>query len=482
MSSEQTYDVVIVGAGLSGIGAAYHLQTQCPDRSYIILEARASIGGTWDLFKYPGIRSDSDMYTFGFSFKPWQNPQSIADGPSILEYINETADQFGIRQNIQFNRRVVAAAWSSGDQRWALTVESPDKEKQIVTSRFLFMCSGYYDYEQGYQPTFPNQDAFRGALVHPQHWDPALDYTDKQVVVIGSGATAVTLLPELAKRARMVTMLQRSPTYFANLPRQDKAANFLRKVLPSRWAYALVRWKNILFGIAFYELSRRRPGWVKWLIKGHIRKQMGAQYEDRHFTPRYDPWDQRLCVVPDNDLFDALKQGNARIVTDTIRSFTEAGVALDSGQVIKADIIITATGLKVQLLGGMVLTVDDKVVDTAQMHAYKGVMFDNVPNFAVAIGYTNAPWTLKCDLNCYFVTKVLNHMRHHGHIVCTPRFDHQNLQSEPLLDFEAGYILRAQHILPKQGSEAPWKVYQNYLKDLRALKHSSVTDDYLEYA
>jgi cation diffusion facilitator CzcD-associated flavoprotein CzcO len=482
MSSEQTYDVVIVGAGLSGIGAAYHLQTQCPDRSYTILEARPSIGGTWDLFRYPGIRSDSDMYTFGFSFKPWQNPQSIADGPSILEYINETADQFGIRPKIQFNHRVVAAAWSSGNQCWTLTVQTPDEVQQTITTRFLFMCSGYYDYEQGYQPTFPNQDTFQGTLVHPQHWDPALDYTDKRVVIIGSGATAVTLLPELAKRARMVTLLQRSPTYIANLPRQDKVANFLKKVLPGRWAYALVRWKNILFGLAFYQLSRRHPGWVKWLLKGHIRRQLGAQYEDRNFTPRYDPWDQRLCVVPDNDLFEAIKQGNARIVTDTIRSFTDSGVALDSGQEIKADIIVTATGLKVQLLGGMVLTVDEKTVDTAQVHAYKGVMFDDVPNFAVAIGYTNAPWTLKCDLNCYFVTKVLNHMRQHGHTVCTPRFDYQNLQSEPLLDFKAGYILRAQHILPKQGTKAPWKVYQNYLKDLRALKHSSVTDDYLEYA
>ena len=479
---QSEYDVVVIGAGLSGISAAYYLQEKCPERSFTVLEARAAIGGTWDLFKYPGIRSDSDMYTFGFSFNPWKNPQAIADGPSILRYINETADTFHIREKIQFNRWVAEAAWSSSDQQWTLEVENREtEEKEVIACNFLFMCSGYYDYENGYQPAFLNSESFQGKIIHPQKWEADLDYTDKNIVIIGSGATAVTLLPELAKRARSVTMLQRSPTYITNLPSQDVIANTLKKFLPAQWAHDLARWKNILIGLGFYQAARKWPNFIRNLLKKYIQKQLGDRYRDKDFNPSYNPWDQRLCLVPDNDLFEALNGNNAHILTDTIASFTPDGIALQSGDTLETDIIITATGLKVQLFGGMKLTIDGSKVNTADIHAYKGVMFSDVPNFAVAIGYTNAPWTLKCDLNCQFVTKVLNYMKKNHYLVCVPKFDYAHLTSEPLLDFDAGYILRASHVLPKQGSQAPWKVYQNYIKDLFSLKYGNVRDKYLEY-
>jgi len=484
MTVKSDYNVVIVGAGLSGIGAAYHLQEKCPNLTFTILEARSAMGGTWDLFKYPGIRSDSDMYTFGFSFYPWKNPQAIADGPSILKYIQETAEAFQIRQKIKFNHKVVTANWSSEAKQWLLTIERADSQAALryLSCNFLFMCSGYYDYERGYEPAFPNCDQFEGIVVHPQKWDSKLDYTNKRVIIVGSGATAVTLVPEMAKKAKMVTLLQRSPTYITNLPSKDVIAQALNKALPRNWAYTLSRWKNILFSLGFYQLSRKCPKLVKNLLKKHIRTQLGSDYEERHFNPSYKPWDQRLCVVPDNDLFLALKEGKAEMVTDTIQTFTKRGILLSSGQELEADIIVTATGLKIQLFGGMKLMVDQKVIDTAKMLAYKGVMFSGIPNFAVAVGYTNASWTLKCDLNCHYVTKVLNHMSANDYSVITPRFDYENLEIEPLLDFNAGYILRANDILPKQGSKAPWKVYQNYVKDLLSLKYGSVKDKYLEYS
>lgn len=476
------YDVIVVGAGLSGIGAAFHLQDKCPNMSFTVLEGRSAIGGTWDLFRYPGIRSDSDMYTFGFSFFPWKDPQSIADGPAILKYINETVDAFDLRKYIQFNKKVVESNWDSEKKVW--TVEILDKQTENVEKiecKFLFMCSGYYNYEKGYEPEFPNFDNFKGIKIHPQKWDESLDYTDKNIVIIGSGATAVTLLPKLAEKARQVTMLQRSPTYIMNLPQEDAIANFLKKVLPAQAAHQVSRWKNILIGLGLYQVSRKYPDFVKNTLKKAIKKQLGEQYEDRHFTPKYNPWDQRLCLVPDNDLFLSLKSGKGKIVTDTIKTFTENGMVLDSGETLNADIIITATGLDVQLFGGMKLSVDGSVLNTSQIHAYKGVMFSGIPNFAVSIGYTNASWTLKCDLNCFFVTRVLNYMKERNFATCIPEFDYENLQTERLLDFDANYILRAENILPKQGSKAPWKVYQNYVKDVFALKYGSITDKYLVY-
>jgi monooxygenase len=477
MSNKKSYDAVIIGAGLSGIGAAYHLKDKCPQVNFTIIEGRTAIGGTWDLFKYPGIRSDSDMYTFGFPFSPWKDPQAIADGPAIVKYINETADKFKIREHIQFDKRVNSSAWNSVDKKWTLCLSTGE----IIECNFLFACSGYYNYEHGYEPEFPNVEAFKGTKIHPQKWDENLDYTGKNIVIIGSGATAVTLVPKLAEKAKHVTMLQRSPTYILNMPREDSIANFLKKMLPAQFAHNTIRWKNILFGIGFYTFSRKYPNAVKNFLKKHIQKTLGEKYDDKHYNPTYNPWDQRLCLVPDNDMFEAIKSGKAEIVTDTIKSFQTDSIELNSGKKLSADIVVTATGLQVQLFGGMKIVVDDKTIDTSQIHAYKGVMFSEIPNFAIAIGYTNASWTLKCDLNCQFVARMLNYMKQNNFTVCTPQFDYENLQSEPLLDFNAGYILRANNVMPKQGSKAPWKVYQNYVKDVFSLKYADVKDKYLVY-
>jgi cation diffusion facilitator CzcD-associated flavoprotein CzcO len=476
------FDVIIIGAGLSGIGAAYHLKDKCPKMSFAIIEGRPAIGGTWDLFKYPGIRSDSDMYTFGFPFSPWKNPQAIADGPSILKYLNETADQFKIREHIQFNKRVISAEWSSEAKKWTLEIRSTEtNQTEIIECNFLFACCGYYNYEHGYEPDFPNIEAFKGIKIHPQKWDETLDYNDKNIVIIGSGATAITLLPELAKKARLVTMLQRSPTYIANMPREDRIANFLKWAFPAKFAHHVSRWKNILFGIGFYWASKKYPNGIKNFLKKHIKTVLGEKYDDKHFDPKYNPWDQRLCLVPDDDLFEAINHGKAKIVTETIKTFTENGIELDSGEILPADIIITATGLSVQLFGGMKIKVDEKPIDTGKIHAYKGVMFSEMPNFAIAIGYTNASWTLKSDLNCQFVARILNYMKENNFSVCIPQIDDESLPSEPLLDFTSGYVLRANHILPKQGSKAPWKVHQNYVKDIFSLKYADVKDKYLVY-
>lgn len=478
----QTYDVVIVGAGLSGIGAAYHLQTKCPDKRFTVLEARAAIGGTWDFFKYPGIRSDSDMYTMGFSFNPWKDPKAIADGPSILQYIKDTARGFGIDKKIQFNHKVVEAAWSGKEKRWTLQIAEHEAIAQpMIRCKFLFMCSGYYNYEQGHNPDFKNSDAFSGTIIHPQQWAPDLDYTGKKVVVIGSGATAVTLVPELAKKAEKVVMLQRSPTYIVNLPSEDVVANFLKKVLPSQLAHHLARWKNILFSLGFYKAARKWPNFMRRYIQKGIQKELGEAYDKKHFDPPYNPWDQRLCLIPDSDLFIAIKENKAEVITDTIDQFTEKGILTNSGQMIEADIIVTATGLKIQLMGGMRLKVDGQPLDTGAMHCYRGVLLSDVPNFAVTVGYTNATWTLKCDLNCHFVTRLIKYMDKHNYQVCIPRFDSNELDSEPLLDFNSGYVLRALDVLPKQGSQSPWKVYQNYLKDSLSLKYGTLQDKYLEY-
>ncbi len=476
------YDVLIIGAGLSGIGAAYHVQSKCPNRSFAILEGRASMGGTWDLFQYPGIRSDSDMYTLGFSFNPWDNPKAIADGPSILQYIKDTAAKFGIDKKIKYSHKAVDACWSSEEKMWTITLaEQEAVSYRKMRCKFLFTCSGYYDYAQGYAPSFPSSKAFEGVIIHPQQWDTTLDYENKKVIVIGSGATAVTLVPEMAKKAEKVTMLQRSPSYVVNLPRQDRIANFLKKVLPGKAAYQLVRWKNILFSLLFYNASRKWPNAIKKIILKGVKKEMGESYDLAHFNPLYNPWDQRLCIVPDGDLFHSIKIGKAEVVTDTIQQFTARGILLSSGKELQADIIVTATGLKVQLLGGMTLRMDGKLAEPKDIHCYRGVMFSDIPNFAVAIGYTNASWTLKCDLNCNYVVRVLNYMDRNNYEVCTPRFDHTEFSSGPLLDFDAGYIKRAVDILPMQGSKAPWKVYQNYLRDSFLLKYSSIKDKFLEF-
>lgn len=476
------YDVIIVGAGLSGIGAAYHIQHKCPSNTYKVLEGRAAIGGTWDLFKYPGIRSDSDMYTLGFSFNPWKDPKAIADGPAILRYINETADKFGITQHIQFNHKVAEAGWSEEHQEWTLKIASHSAiESETIRCKFLFMCSGYYDYEHGHEPTFPKSEAFRGTIIHPQKWDTSLEYENKNVVIIGSGATAVTLVPEMAKKAANVTMLQRSPTYIMTLPSEDVIANTLKKILPAKVAHSLARWKNILASLSFYKIARKWPKAIKKFILKGVKTELNGSYDLKHFTPTYDPWDQRLCLVPDSDLFNSIKEGKVAVETDTIQEFTSKGILLDSGKELNADIIVTATGLKIQLMGGMKLKVNGEEQRFSDLHTYKGVMFSGVPNFALAVGYTNASWTLKCDLNCHFVTRVLNHMKEGGFTTCTPNFNAEKFDTEPLLDFDAGYIKRALDILPKQGSEAPWKIHQNYLRDTLELKFKPVNDAYLIY-
>lgn len=470
-------DVVIVGGGLSGIGAAYHLQTLCPDRSYAVLEARAASGGTWDLFRYPGIRSDSDMYTLGYRFQPWPGAKAIADGPSILRYIRETAEEHGIDRHIRYGTRVTAAAWNSADARWTVTVARGDGE-ETLTCGFLYLCPGYYDYERGHAPVFDGQEAFAGRIVHPQFWPADLDVAGKRVVVIGSGATAVTLVPELASTAAHVTMLQRSPTYVVSRPSEDGIARLLRRLLPARWAYGATRWKNVALGGFFYKQMRRYPAAAKKRLIGWVRDHLGADYDvERHFSPRYDPWDQRLCLVPDADLFDAIRDGRASVVTDTIDRFTADGVTLSSGETLAADVVVTATGLSLKLMGGITLSVDGRAIDPAQSYAYKGMMFSDVPNLALAFGYTNASWTLKADLTSEYVCRLLNTLCRRNLRQATPRVADAAMADEPFLDFTSGYVERARHLLPKQGSKAPWRLHQSYARDLLQLRFGSVDDD-----
>ena len=477
-------DVLIVGAGLSGIGAGYHLQTHCPRRSYAILEGRESSGGTWDLFRYPGIRSDSDMFTLGYSFRPWQEAKAIADGPSILNYVRETARDHGIDRKIRFKHQVQSASWSSRDARW--TVEArrgPDHESVRFTCNFLYMCAGYYSYQGGYEPEFPGRARFTGRIVHPQHWTPDIDYAGKRVVVIGSGATAVTLVPELGRKAAHVTMLQRSPTYVVSRPAIDRVADTLRRALPARLAYSLVRWKNVLWGMFIYQRCKSKPERMKRFIVGMVRAQLGPDYDvAKHFTPRYNPWSQRMCLVPDGDLFKALKAGRASVVTDTIDSFTETGIRLASGAELDADLIVTATGLQLEVLGGLAVSVDGQPVDFSKAMTYKGMMYAGVPNLASAFGYTNASWTLKADLTCAYVCRLLNHMEKTGSRQCTPRLNDPEVAPQPWVDFSSGYFQRSIHKLPKQGSKRPWKLYQNYALDIVALKFGALTDGTMEFS
>ena len=473
-------DVLIVGAGLSGVGAAVHLQRNSPGRTYAILESRESIGGTWDLFRYPGIRSDSDMYTLGYSFRPWTNEKSIADGDDILEYVRSTAREHGVDRHIRFGHRVAHAAWSSEEARWTVTSELSDGGTATIRARFLFSCSGYYDYDSGYSPEFPGTERFTGAggqLVHPQLWDPETDWTGKRVVVIGSGATAVTLVPAMAEKADHVTMLQRSPSYVITLPAKDPVANFLNKVLPTKAAYAAIRWFKVLTTMAQYQLSRSRPKLMRKLLRFGVKRQLPEDYEiDEHFNPTYDPWDQRLCMVPDGDLFRALRHGDASIVTDRIKTFTETGLELESGDTLEADIVISATGLNLRVFGGIDMSVDGEPVSLPDTLSYKGMMLEGVPNMAYAIGYTNASWTLKCDLTCEYVCRVLNHMQAGGFDAATPVNDDPGIGREPILDFASGYVQRSIHLFPKQGTREPWKLHQNYVRDTFLVKRGELED------
>ena len=477
-------DVLIVGAGLSGVAAGHYLRAECPWATYAIFEARDDIGGTWDLFRYPGIRSDSDMHTLGYSFRPWTDEQSIADGGLILQYIKDTAAEEGIDARMRFGLRVTQADWSTADARWHVVAErSGGGETVELTCGFLFACSGYYRYDHGYRPDFAGTDHFQGTIVHPQHWPADLDYAGKRVVVIGSGATAVTLVPSLAKTAGHVTMLQRSPTYVVSLPPTSPVAALLRRVLPARWAGDAARWFHALTTQGFFQLSRRQPAFVKKMLRRGLEQQLPPGYDiDTHFTPRYDPWDQRLCVVPDGDLFKAIRAGTASVVTDHIASFTEKGLRLRSGTEIEADIIITATGLELLFLGGIALAVDGTPVDLASKMTYKGMMLEGVPNAAIAVGYTNASWTLKCELTCDYVCRLLNHLRATGNRQCTPVNRDPSVTPEPLLPLTSGYVQRAVHAFPKQGRRFPWQVHQSYLRDYRAMKLSTVEDDAMVFS
>jgi monooxygenase len=440
------------------------------------------MGGTWDLFRYPGVRSDSDMYTLGYRFRPWREAKAMAGGPAILSYIRETAAEYKIDQTIRYNHRVRRASWSSDHARW--TVEAgtgPDNTLVQLTCNFLYLCTGYYDYESGYTPEWPGVESFRGIIVHPQKWPEDLDYTGKRIVVIGSGATAITLVPTLAERAAHVTMLQRSPSYIVSRPAEDKVANFLRRVLPDGAAYMLARWKNVLSGTFFYSLARKKPEIFKWMVARGVRHQLGEEYDSKHFTPLYNPWDQRLCLVPDADLFRAIREGRVSVMTDHIDTFTEGGLLLKSGERPDADIIVTATGLVLKLFSGMQLSVDATPVDLPQTFVYKGMMFSDVPNFAFAIGYTNASWTLKCDLAAEYVCRLLNHMDRHGFSICTPRVKDADIEEQPVIDFNSGYVLRALHTLPRQGSKTPWRLHQNYVKDLSMMRYGGVDDDTMEF-
>ena len=478
------FDVLVVGAGISGIGAAYYLQTRCPGRTYAIFEGREALGGTWDLFRYPGIRSDSDMFTLGFSFRPWTEAKAIADGPSILKYLKETAADYGIERHIRYQHRVASAAWDSATSRWTVDIErGADHARGQVTCNFLHMCAGYYNYARGYRPPFAGEDRFKGPIVHPQFWPSDLDYAGKRVVVIGSGATAVTLVPELAKRAAHVTMLQRSPTYVVSRPAEDGFANRLRALLPAKLAYLLVRWRNVLGQMYIYRLARKRPHKAKAAIIDMVRTALGPDYDvATHFTPTYNPWDQRLCLVPDADLFEAIKTGAASVVTDHIHTFTADGLALASGQSLPADIIITATGLDVQLMSGLAVTVDGAPIDLAKSFSYKGMMYSGVPNLSSTFGYTNASWTLKADLTAEYLCRLLNHMDRKGFTQCRPINDDAGLQAEPWLDFSSGYITRALDRLPRQGKVAPWRVHQNYALDLLAFRYGAVDDGVMRFS
>ncbi|MBU0900755.1 MAG: NAD(P)/FAD-dependent oxidoreductase [Gammaproteobacteria bacterium] len=481
--SVEHLDVLIIGAGLSGVGAAYHLMTHCPGKRFAILEGRSALGGTWDLFRYPGIRSDSDMFTLGYNFKPWTSPQAIADGPSIRRYIEETAWENGIQEKIRFQHRVLKADWCSERAIWTLQVQrGEDAEPLKFSCQHLLMCTGYYRYEAGYTPEFKGREQFQGVFIHPQLWPEDFDYSGKNVVVIGSGATAVTLVPAMTDKAKHVTMLQRSPSYVVSLPQGDPLAAFLRRFLPQTWVYRLARTRNVAMQMAFYSLAKVWPSLVRKLLLGLAKRQLGTDVDMRHFSPRYKPWDERVCVVPNGDLFTALREGKASVVTERIDGLTAKGIRLKTGEELPADVIISATGLELQLFGGMQVAVDGVPFEAAESMGYRGIMLRDLPNVAVVLGYTNASWTLKADLSSEYYCRLINHMDATGMRQCTPRDPARQVKEAPFLDLASGYIQRAAGKIPSQGDRAPWKLYQNYLLDLALLRYGKVEDDYLAFS
>lgn len=477
-------DVLIVGAGLSGIGAAVHLQDKCAGKSYAILEGRDAIGGTWDLFRYPGIRSDSDMHTLGYNFKPWREAKAIADGPSIRKYVKDTAVEHQINQHIRFGHKLTAASWSSETSTWTVTAEHQGADVQL-SCNFVLMCSGYYNYEDAYTPEFSGMDDFQGQTIHPQHWPEGLDYSNKKVLVIGSGATAMTLVPAMAEKAEQVTMVQRSPTYVVSRPAEDKVANTLRKFLPEKWAYAVTRFKNVTMQSYMYNKTRTAPEKVKSMILKMVRDELGDDFDvEKHFTPSYNPWDQRLCLVPDADLFKALKSGKAAVVTDEIDCFTATGLRMASGQELEADIVVTATGLNMKLLGGAQFSVDGETVDFPNTISYKGMLYSDVPNLVQTFGYINASWTLRADLTAEYVCRLLNHMDSTGtqQVVAKLREEDRNMKILPwITDFSAGYMQRMMHMFPKQGDSGPWRNTQNYKTDKKMIRSAALEDGALQF-
>ena len=474
-------DIIIVGAGISGIAAGYNLQKSCPDKSFAILEGREALGGTWDLFKYPGVRSDSDMHTLGFRFKPWIHKKAIADGPSILKYLNETVDDYNLREKITYNQKVIASNWVSDSSIWELTVDDNGQEISM-SCNFLFLCGGYYSYDKPYMPDFPGMDEFNGRVIHPQFWDESLDYSNKKVVVIGSGATAVTLVPAIAESAKQTTMLQRSPSYVISAPAEDSWNNALNKIFPVKFTYFVIRWKNILRTIIGFYLSRKYPERIKERLINLVREELGQDFDvEKHFTPSYKPWDQRMCLVPDGDLFSAIKDNRANVVTDTIDTFTATGILLNSGNEIEADIVISATGIELNALNDINVSVDGVKVEANRKLSYKGMMLSGVPNLAITFGYVNSSWTLRADLTCEYVCRLINRMDKEGCAACCPEEDLNALVEDDYIDFTSGYVQRALDRLPKQGKKSPWRNYQNYLLDIFYVRFFSIKDSTLRF-
>ena len=474
-------NVIVIGAGISGIAAGYNLKKSCPNKSFAILEGRESLGGTWDLFKYPGIRSDSDMHTLGYRFKPWIHDKSIADGPSILEYLNETVDENNLREDILLNHKVNSANWNSDKSIWELEIK--DKDRLVnMTCDFLFLCGGYFSYSKPHMPFFINQEKFKGQIIHPQFWNDQLDYINKKVVVIGSGATAITLVPAIAEKAKHVVMLQRSPSYVVSRPSEDAINKFLRKFLPIKLTYFLIRWKNILWQSYTFFLARKFPNKIKQGILDLLKNELGSDFDiKKHFTPSYKPWDQRMCLVPDSDLFSAIKKSKASVVTDQVKEFISDGILLESGERITADIIVTATGIELNSLNDINVTVDNAKINAHERLTYKGMMLSGVPNFALSFGYVNASWTLRADLTCEYVCRLINLMDKKGVACCVPIDDPSAYGNDDLIDFTSGYVQRGLHLMPKQGNKAPWKNYQNYLKDIFAVRLFSIKDSNLNF-